>query len=126
MQFSLHEGAVDTERFIGFLADLVHDTLPKVFLIVDNLAVHRAGRVRQWVQDHHERIELFYLQPYSPQLNPDEWLNRDLKTELRLRPATGDREVLKAMAWRFMQTLKQTPQRIRHCFNDENLAYACI
>lgn len=126
VQFSLHDGAVDTERFIGFLTALVQDTPPKVFLIVDNLAVHRAGRVRQWVEDHRDRIELFYLPPYSPQMNPDEWLNRDLKTELRLRPATRDREALKAMACRFMQTLKQTPQRIKQYFDDEHLAYACV
>ena len=126
VQFSLHDGAVDTERFIGFLSALVHDTPPKVFLIVDNLAVHRASRVRQWVEDHRDRIELFYLPPYSPQMNPDEWLNRDLKTELRLRPATQDRNALKAMACRFLQTLKQTPQRIRHYFDNEHLAYACV
>lgn len=126
LQFSLHDGAVDADRFIGFLAGLVQDTPPKVFLIVDNLAVHQASKVRRWVQDHRERIELFYLPPYAPQMNPDEWLNRDLKTELRLRPATQDREALKAMACRFLQTLKQTPQRIRHYFDNEHLAYACV
>lgn len=126
LRFSLHDGAIDAERFVGFMADLVHDVPPKVFLIVDNLPVHRAGRVRQWLQDHHDRIELFYLPPYSPQMNPDEWLNRDLKTELRLRPATKDRDALKAMACRFMETLINTPQRIRRYFDNEHVAYACV
>lgn len=80
VQFSLHEGAVDTDRFIGFLAAFMHDTPPKVFLIVDNLAVHRASRVHQGVEGHRNRIGLFCLPPYAPQTNPDEWLDRDLKT----------------------------------------------
>ena len=124
VRFGFHDGAINAERFVGFMADLVHDTPTKVFLVVDNLPVHRAGKVRQWVQDNKDRMELFYLPPYSPQMNPDEWLNRDLKTELRTRPAARDRDTLKAIAQRFVHTLASTPQRIMNYFHNQHIAYA--
>jgi hypothetical protein len=63
-RFALLDGAIDGQRFIDFMAALVHDTAPaKVFLIVDNLPAHRSGKVHQWLSDKSERIELFYLPP---------------------------------------------------------------
>jgi len=50
-----------------------------VFLIVDNLRVHHSKLVREWLEEHREQIEVFYLPSYSPELNPDEYLNCDLK-----------------------------------------------
>jgi len=125
LRFALHDGAINGQCFIDFMAGLVHDTAPaKVFLIVDNLPAHRAAKVHQWLSDKKDRIELFYLPPYAPELNPDEWLNRDLKTELRTRPATGERDTLKSIARGFLQTLSGLPQRIMNCFNHEHVAYA--
>ncbi len=69
-------------------------------------------------------MELFYLPPYSPQMNPDEWLNRDLKGELRTRPAARDRDTLKAIAQRFMHTLGSMPQRVMSYFQNQHIAYA--
>lgn len=113
-------------RFIDFMAALVHDTAPaKVFLVVDNLPVHRSARVRAWLGDKADRIELCYLPPYAPQLNPDEWLNRDLKTELRTRPATGERNALKGMASHFLHALAGLPQRIRAYFQGNRMKLFC-
>ena len=127
LRFGFHDGAINAERFIGFMADLVNDTAPtKVFLIVDRLPAHRAAKVHDWLQDNKARIELFYLPAYSPQMNPDEWLNRDLKTELRTRPAARDRDSLKTIAQRFMQALASTPERIMNYFGNQHIAYASM
>jgi transposase len=124
LRFGFHDGAINAERFVGFMADLVHDTPAKVFLLVDRLPAHRAVKVQDWLAQHKDRMELFYLPPYSPQMNPDEWLNRDLKTELRTRPAATDHDTLKAIAQRFMHTLVSTPQRIMNYFHNQHIAYA--
>ena len=125
VRFGFHDGAINAERFIGFMTDLVRDTTPaKVFLIVDRLPAHRAVKVHDWLQDNKARIELFYLPAYSPQMNPDEWLNRDLKTELRTRPAARDRHTLKTIAQRFMHTLASMPQRVMNYFQNQHIAYA--
>jgi len=78
MRFMLYEGALDVERFLAFLRRLVKDARQKVFLIVDNLKVHHARKVKAWVASHAHEVELFYLPAYAPEHNPDEYLNHAL------------------------------------------------
>jgi hypothetical protein len=124
LRFGFHNGAINAERFIDFMAAVVHDSPAKVFLIVDNLAVHRAEKVRQWVQARKDDIELFYLPLYAPQMNLDKFVNRDLKTELCMRPGSSDCGTLKRIAQRFMEALSNMPQRVRGYFDDEQAVYA--
>ena len=124
VRFRLHDGAINTERFIDFLQGLLDDTQNKVFLIADNLRVHHAKQVWQWVDERKDQIKLYYLSPYSPEENPDELLNRDLKTELRLRPAALDKTGLKRMAEDFMRQLSSTPGRVARYFNSVSIRYA--
>ena len=86
MRFMLYEGALNADRFIAFLRRLAKDAGQKVFLIVDNLKVHHASKVKTWVAGHAHEIELFYLPAYAPDHNPDEYLNNDLKQKLRQQP----------------------------------------
>jgi hypothetical protein len=66
----------------------------KVVLIVDNLKVHKAGKVQAWVESHAHEIELFYLPSYAPDHNPSEYLNNDLKQQLRQQPQPGSKDEL--------------------------------
>lgn len=74
-------------------------------------------------RDFLERIELFYLPPYAPELNPDELLNRDLKTELRRLDRTGDKQTLREKAHAFLQYLQNTPGRVKGYFKHKTLEY---
>jgi len=82
MRWMVYKGAMHIDLFIKFLRRLIKDSGRKVFLIVDNLRVHHAKKVRQWVEKHNDKIELFFLPPYSPEINPDEYVNNDVKTNL--------------------------------------------
>ncbi|KHD27104.1 transposase, partial [Xenorhabdus nematophila] len=63
------------------------------YLILDNLRVHHAKIVTSWLEKHQDRIAVFYLPAYSPELNPDENLNGDLKSALRhSSPARSQQE----------------------------------
>lgn len=126
VQFAFHDGAINTERFIEFLEALIEDAKRKIFLIVDNLRVHHAKLVKAWLVGKEKQIELFYLPPYSPEANPDEILNRDLKTELRTRPAAHNVDALKKIALDFMERLKSMPQRVIRYFNNRYIAYAAV
>jgi hypothetical protein len=53
-----------------------------VHLILDNLPTHHSKVVKEWAEKRKDKIELHYLPSYSPDLNPDEYLNCDLKAEL--------------------------------------------
>ncbi|THF60400.1 IS630 family transposase [Pseudothauera rhizosphaerae] len=124
VRFTFFDGALDTDRFIAFLSDLIKDAGRKVFLIVDNLKVHRAKRVTEWAAERTDKIELFYLPPYAPEHNPDEYLNRDLKTTLRSGPIARTAHALTEKAKRCMVRIAALPERVRSYFKHEAVRYA--
>lgn len=124
LRFDFVEAGMNSDAFIEFMRGLVNDSKSKVFFIVDNLRAHRSRKVQQWVQEHKNEIELFFLPPYSPEINPDELINRGLKTELRTRPAADNAGMLKGIAYRFMRRLCDTPQRVARAFAAPQVAYA--
>lgn len=98
--------------------------LKALFLIVDNLRVHRANRVREWIAENAENIELCYLPPYAPELNPDEYLNRDLKTTIRSGPIAKTATALLKKARTRMERIAAMPDRVRSYFGHEYVKYA--
>lgn len=76
--FKVFTQRFDTKVMLDFLRRLIRHSTQKVFLIVDGHPVHRARAVKQWVERHADRIRLFFLPSYSPELNP-ELLNHDIK-----------------------------------------------
>jgi transposase len=124
MRFMLYEGALDVERFLAFLRRLVKDARQKVFLIVDNLKVHHAKKVAAWVASHSHEIALFYLPAYAPEHNPDEYLNNDLKQELRQKPQPAAKEELTKSARSVLRAIQRSPRRVRAYFKPEPVRYA--
>jgi transposase len=66
--------------FLKFLKRLIRQCDKKVFLIVDNHRAHKSKTVNKWLTDNVDHIKLFYLPSYCPELNPDEFLNQDIKS----------------------------------------------
>ena len=124
MRFMLYEGALDVERFLAFLRRLVKDARQKAFLIVDNLKVHHAKKVAAWVASHSREIALFYLPAYAPEHNPDEYLNNDLKQELRQKPQPAAKEELTKSARSVLRAIQRSPRRVRAYFKPEPVRYA--
>jgi transposase len=124
MRFMLYEGALNADRFIAFLRRLIKDAGQKVILIVDNLKVHKAGRVTAWVKSHAQEIELCYLPSYAPDHNPSEYLNNDLKQQLRQQPQSGSKEELIERTRSVLRTIQRSPDRIRAYFRPEPVRYA--
>jgi len=118
------DDAFDADKFIEFLAALVKDAGKKVFLILDNLRVHHSKLVKAWAAEHGEKIELFYLLSYSPQLNPEERLNADLKQEMGRRVPVRTKAKLRAAASEHMAMLEQNPERVIGYFQDSRVRYA--
>ena len=116
--------AFDADKLIEFLQALIKDAGKKVFLILDNLRVHHSKLVKAWVALHHAQIELFYLPSYSPQLNPEERLNADLKQEMGKRVPVRTKAKLREAANDHMARLEQNPQRVMSYFQDRHVRYA--
>ena len=118
------EEAFDAEKLIEFLQALIQDAGKKVFLILDNLRVHHSKLVKAWVAERQGQIELFYLPSYSPQLNPEERLNADLKHEMGKRVPVKTKAKLREAANDHMAMLEQNPERVMSYFQDRRVRYA--
>lgn len=116
--------AFNSDRLIEFLGVLIKDAGKKVFLILDNLRVHHSKSVKAWVKEYKEKIELFYLPGYSPELNPEERLNADLKQALYTKVPVRTRARLKAATTEHMQALEKSPERVKKFFQDARVKYA--
>ncbi len=124
VRFMLYQETMTSKVFIKFLTRLVKDAKRKVFLILDNHRVHHSKDVKTWLGKHTEQIELFYLPSYSPELNPDEYLNGNLKHKVRSGiPARSQNDLIKKTR-SFMKTLQRRPHHVRGYFKNPLVAYA--
>jgi len=118
------EGRMNAERFIEFLSALLdHDDGP-VFVIVDNHPAHRANAVKDFVEQHAEQLELYYLPSYSPQLNPDELVWNHLKNHTIGKSAYRLADQMSRLINDHLSWLARTPQMIRAFFREPSCRYA--
>jgi transposase len=118
------DGTINADRFIEFLTALCKDTRRKVYLILDNLKVHHSKPVKEWLIGREGKIELFFLPSYSPDLNPDEHLNSDLKQGVGSKAPSRTKRMLQESATQHMSMLESKPKRIRTYFKDPAITYA--
>jgi transposase len=124
LRWMVLDRAITAAMLIVFLGRLVRDAGSKVFLILDRLRVHRAHAVRDWLAEHVAQIEVFYLPAYSPELNPDEGVNGDLKQAVTRKPPARSRSELKRSVIGYMRSLSKSPQRVCSLFQHPTFRYA--
>lgn len=124
VRFMLYEEKFTVKVMIRFLERLLRGSDKKVFLILDNLRVHHANKICDWVDKRKEKIELFFLPAYSPELNPDEYLNCDFKAQVHSSPAARTAKQLKHNVKKAMKVLQLHPERVAKYFENSHIAYA--
>jgi transposase len=124
LRWMVLQRAITAPVLIDFLGRLIRDAGCKVFLILDRLKVHRAAMVREWLAKRRDQIELLYLRSYSPELNPDEYLNADIKHGVSRKPPARSKEELKQNLVHHMRSLSRRPYRIRAFFQHPAARYA--
>jgi len=124
MRFMMIEGGVNADVFIEFLNRLMVGAARKVFLIVDRGSAHRAKKTKAFVEAQGGALQLFYLPPYSPDLNPDELVWNHVKTNSVGRTATIDKESFKRVVLTALRSLQRQPKQIASFFHKPSLRYA--
>jgi len=124
LHFQVYAAMMNAALFLGFLERLVATAARKVFLIVDPLPAHVAAAVQDWVFEHQEQIELFTLPVKTPELNPVEYLNNDLKGNVYAAGLPKDRQEMRTKLEEFMQHLADLPGRIMSYFRHPMTQYA--
>ena len=124
VRFMTYEGTMNAQRFIIFLKRLIKGSKKKIYLILDNLKVHHGKIVKAWAEKAKDKIELFYLPSYSPEINPDEYLNNDLKSGIGLKPTPKDHKQMKSNVKSHMIFLQKNPKRVARFFHHKSIKYA--
>lgn len=123
LRFSTVDGKLNADRFIDFCDKLIHDTAGPVFLIVDGHPAHRARAVTDYVASTGGQLRLFFLPPYSPELNPDEWVWKNVKHDRVGRASITNADDLKHQAFAALRRLQRLPHVVRGFLADPNLRY---
>lgn len=117
----LFPGNMNSQTFINYLERLVMWSHQKVFLLIDRHPAHTAAEVDQWLTNHSDQIEVTWLPRYSPEYNPDEFLNNDLKQNLNLHPLPETSEGFRETIRRILEEIASMPDRIKGYFGQSQL-----
>lgn len=124
LRFMLFEDSFTAEVFLNFLKRLTKGTRTKIFLILDNLRVHHAKILQPWLEENKDKIELFYLPSYSPELNPDELLNQDVKSNAVGRKRAKNLTELKNNITSYLFGTQKSPNLVKSYFLKSEVSYA--
>jgi transposase len=124
VHFMTYLGMMNAALFVVFLQRLLYSTTGKVFLIVDRLRAHTTPAVAAWLRTHRERLELFYLPCYTPELNADEYLNHDLKEKVNAAGLPHNKGEVRSRIQGFMRQLLHLPHRVMSYFMHPSAQYA--
>src|SRR5680860_371239 len=123
LRFSIIEGTLTSAKFIDFCKRLLHDASGPVYLILDGHPVHRSKAVREFAESTSGQLRLFRIPAYSPQLNPDEWVWKNVKHDRVGKTGVAGPDHFKALAVQALRRLQRMPHLVRGFFADPNLAY---
>jgi transposase len=123
LRFAVYEGTTTAVTFIDFCKRLLHDAPGPVYLIVDGHPAHRAKATTEFVASTEGRLRLFFLPGYSPQLNPDEWVWKNVKHDRIGKTGVTSKDDLKSKAIGALRRLQKLPHLVRGFFADPNLRY---
>jgi transposase len=124
VRFMTYKGSLNATVFLVFLTKLIKRATRKVFLIADRLPAHKTPEVLAWIEAHNERIEMFYLPSYSPEMNPVEYLNHDMKAEVNKAGLPDNKGTLHARVLAFMENLASVPRHVVSYFLHPEVQYA--
>lgn len=122
--FALYDESINVDRFIDFMQRVIDSNENKVYLIVDNLRVHHAKLVKAWIEEHSDKIAIFYLPPYSPEFNPDEYLNQDYKRNANKNKIPTNLKELRENTLNHMNALQSNTEKVANFFRHPSVNYA--
>jgi len=124
VRFMIYKGALSPEILLRFLRRLIQGRKRPIFVILDNLRVHKARKVASWIERNASRIQIFFLPPYSPELNPDEYLNGDFKRGVYTGVPPRSAADLRRQAFSQLRSIQRSPHRVRAYFQHPAIRYA--
>ena len=126
LHFMTYDKPMNAKLFISFLERLLQETTRKIILVTDRLGAHDAAETHLWLGEHRDRIEVFFLPTYSPELNPPEYLNNDLKGNVHTAGLPNNKSELREQIEAFLNKLRHLPARVMSYFQHPAVQYASL
>jgi transposase len=119
-----YTGKLNAESFVVFLQNFMRGRACKVFLVVDGHPAHKANSVKQYVQSLEGRLELHFLPPYAPDLNPDEFVWGHMKTNGVSKKPLKQNESLQKRIEEDLRNIAKNRKLVCSFFGASSVVYA--
>lgn len=124
LQFMLIEGSFNSEVFQTFLQQMIKYSKRKIYFVTDGHPAHKTKKLNKWLTANKEKIEVLFLPPYSPELNPQEYRNQDVKTNVIGKHRPINKAEMKKNVEAFMQKRKNDKMQVQKYFHQNQVRYA--
>jgi transposase len=124
LQFMIIDGSFNGEVFQTFLEGMIKYAKTKIFYITDGHSAHKTKKLKEWLAGKKDKVEVFILPPYSPELNPQEYLNQDVKTNVIGKKRPINKEQMKSNVVSFMKKRKSDKKQVKKYFHEKHVKYA--
>lgn len=124
LQFMIIDGRFNGEVFIDFLKRMIRYSNQKIYFVTDGHPAHKTKKLNEWLEQNKSRIEVFFLPPYSPELNPQEYLNQDVKTNVIGKKRPVNKAQMKNNVNEFMHNRKKDKRQVQKYFHEKHVRYA--
>jgi transposase len=126
LQFMVFKERFTTAVFLKFVRRLLRQNRRKIFLIIDSHPVHVAKATRRWLKTQRATLRVYFLPGYSPELNPDEYLNQDVKANAVGRTRPLDRKELIGNVRAYLRSTQAHRALVKRYFQEEHVYYASV
>lgn len=124
LQFMIIDGRFNSEVFQTFLQQMIKYSRQKIYFVTDGHPAHKTKKLNEWLCENKERIEVFFLPPYSPELNPQEYVNQDVKTNVIGKKRPVNKEQMRKNVEDFMVNRKNDRKQVQKYFHVSHVKYA--
>lgn len=124
LQFMLIDGSFNSDVFQTFLQRMIKYSRRKIYFITDGHPAHKTKKVKEWLAENSDKIEVFFLPPYSPELNPQEYVNQDVKTNIIGKKRPINKDQMRSSVEEFMTNRKNDKKQVQKYFHVTHVKYA--
>lgn len=124
LQFMILDGRFNGEVFKTFLQQMIKYSRRKIYFVTDGHPAHKTKMLNEWLEQNKDRIEVFFLPPYSPELNPQEYVNQDVKTNIIGKKRPINKIQMRANVEEFMNGRKNDKKQVQKYFHVSHVKYA--
>ena len=122
--YHVYSGRFNADKFIDCLESLMKYRKRPVYIITDGHPVHKAKKVKQYVDDLNGKLSIFLLPPYAPDLNPDELVWNQMRHMGTSKKPLKKNESLKERVINDLQAIKENKPLIKSFFKNQSVSFA--